>query len=96
VPSVVCPFFSDQPFWAARVARLNAGPAPLPIKRLTAVALAARIRRALGDASMRADAAALGERIRDEDGVTAAASWVEQWLPSATPPAGPGGGGPAR
>lgn len=96
VPSIVCPFFSDQPFWGAKVAGLNAGPEPLPIKRLTADALATRIRRALDDASMRASAAALGERIRGEDGPAAAAAWVAEWLPSAHAPGVRKAGGPAR
>jgi hypothetical protein len=45
---------------------------------------------------MRASAAALGERIRDEDGATAAATWLEKWLPSARAPGVPKAGGPAR
>ncbi|MFC4060841.1 glycosyltransferase [Planomonospora corallina] len=69
VPSVVCPFFSDQPFWGARVALLGAGPAPLPVRRLTVGALAGRVAAALRDAGMRKAAARLGERLRAEDGV---------------------------
>ncbi|MFC7102502.1 glycosyltransferase [Nonomuraea rubra] len=30
VPNVVCPFFSDQPFWGRRVAALGAGPGRCP------------------------------------------------------------------
>ncbi|GAA3130850.1 glycosyltransferase [Planomonospora alba] len=72
VPSVVCPFFSDQPFWGARVALLGAGPAPPPARRLTAGALAGRAAAALRDAGMRGAAARLGERLRSEDGVARA------------------------
>ena len=37
VPSVVIPFFGDQPFWGRRVAELGVGPAPIPRRKLTAV-----------------------------------------------------------
>jgi sterol 3beta-glucosyltransferase len=30
IPTVVVPFFTDQPFWARRVAALGVGPAPIP------------------------------------------------------------------
>ncbi|SFK01474.1 UDP:flavonoid glycosyltransferase YjiC, YdhE family [Streptosporangium canum] len=72
VPGVVCPFFSDQPFWGARVALLGAGPAPLPVRKVTAEALAGRVARALRDGRIRAAAARLGERMRAEDGVARA------------------------
>jgi UDP:flavonoid glycosyltransferase YjiC (YdhE family) len=72
VPSVVCPFFSDQPFWGTRVALLGAGPAPLPVRRLTAAALAGRVAQAVRDPGIRAAAARLGERLRAEDGIARA------------------------
>ncbi|GAT70140.1 glycosyl transferase [Planomonospora sphaerica] len=72
VPSVVCPFFSDQPFWGARVALLGAGPAPLPVRRLTADALAGRVAAAVRDPGIRSAAVRLGERLRAEDGVARA------------------------
>lgn len=31
-PSVIVPFFGDQPFWGDRVHALGAGPAPVPRK----------------------------------------------------------------
>jgi hypothetical protein len=39
-PTVVVPFFGDQPFWGAMVARAGAGPDPIPHKLLTAGKLA--------------------------------------------------------
>nr|WP_207621042.1 hypothetical protein [Streptosporangium minutum] len=69
---MVCPFFSDQPFWGARVALLGAGPAPLPVRKVTAEALAGRVARAVRDGRIRAVAARLGERMRAEDGVSRA------------------------
>jgi UDP:flavonoid glycosyltransferase YjiC (YdhE family) len=35
-PTVVVPFFGDQAFWGAMIARAGAGPTPIPQKQLTA------------------------------------------------------------
>ncbi len=78
VPTVVVPFFGDQFFWGRRVADLGVGPAPLPRRRLTAERLAAAITRAVHDEALRARAAALGERIRAEEGVARAVEVIER------------------
>ncbi|GAM35041.1 hypothetical protein TCE0_015r03036 [Talaromyces pinophilus] len=39
-PTVVVPFFGDQPFWGSMIARVGAGPNPIPHKQLTADRLA--------------------------------------------------------
>ncbi|RDW65951.1 hypothetical protein BP6252_09586 [Coleophoma cylindrospora] len=39
-PTIIIPFFGDQPFWGAMVARAGAGPNPIPHKQLTADKLA--------------------------------------------------------
>jgi len=77
-PSVLTPIFGDQYFWAQRVADLGAGPPGLPHKALTAEGLAAAIDRAVNDADLRRRAAALGEKLRAEDGVAAAVAHVAQ------------------
>jgi sterol 3beta-glucosyltransferase len=69
VPNIVIPFTADQPFWAARVRALGAGPEPIPLRNLTAVRLAAAIDTALHDGALRARCRALGKRIDAEDGV---------------------------
>lgn len=74
VPSLVVPFFGDQPFWGRRVAELGAGPSPIPRKQLTAERLAAAIEVAVTDAGMRRRAADLGAKLRAEDGVARAAA----------------------
>ena len=76
-PTVVVPFFGDQPFWGARVRDLGVGPAPLPQRRLTADGLATALRAAVNDAQIRRRARALGRAIRAEDGVGSAVRLLE-------------------
>ncbi|OKL63887.1 hypothetical protein UA08_00989 [Talaromyces atroroseus] len=45
--TVIIPFFGDQPFWGAMVAKAGAGPKPIPYKQLTAEKLATAISQAL-------------------------------------------------
>jgi sterol 3beta-glucosyltransferase len=68
-PSIVTPFFGDQPFWGRRVHALGVGPAPIPRRRLTAERLATAIQQAVSDEAMRQRAASLGEHIRAEQGI---------------------------
>ncbi|MDQ7804461.1 glycosyltransferase [Amycolatopsis sp. A133] len=74
VPSLVCPVFSDQPYWGERVARLSAGPKPLPLRELTAGALTARLRELTENPLFRRGAQYVGARLRAEDGVARACS----------------------
>jgi UDP:flavonoid glycosyltransferase YjiC (YdhE family) len=79
LPSVVVPIFGDQPFWAKRVFALGAGPRPIPARRLTDGALASAIR-TTADADMRRRAAALGAKIRAEDGVACGVEVIQRHL----------------
>ena len=58
--------------YSPRVMQLGVGPKPIPRKMLTADRLAAAIKMAVGDGAMRKRAAALGQKIRSEDGVAQA------------------------
>lgn len=69
VPSIIVPFFADQPGWGQRLADLGVSPPPVPYKELSAQALAAAIQVAVSDETIRSRARALGKRIRTEDGV---------------------------
>jgi sterol 3beta-glucosyltransferase len=80
VPSVVVPFFGDQPYWGQRVADLGIGPAPIPRKKLTAERLAQAIQTAVTDETMHGRAVDLGKKIRAEDGVAAAVAVVGQMV----------------
>ncbi|KAI9792626.1 MAG: hypothetical protein M1835_007759 [Candelina submexicana] len=66
-PTVVVPFFGDQPFWGAMVAKAGAGPLPIPYKHLTADSLAASITEALKPQASE-KAGDLGARIAEEKG----------------------------
>jgi len=78
VPSIIVPFFADQPFWGQRVHQLGVGPKPIPRKRLTVDNLTEALRRAISDGEMRKKAAQLGERIRAENGIAQAVAVIEQ------------------
>ena len=71
-PTVVIPFFGDQPFWGAMVAKAGAGPAPIPHKQLTSIKLAAAIQEALKPSTI-ARAQELGARISSETGTDSGA-----------------------
>ena len=66
-PTVVVPFFGDQPFWGAMVARAGAGPQPIPYKQLTADKLAEALEEALKPGTLE-KAQELGAKIKEEKG----------------------------
>ncbi len=72
VPSVIIPFFGDQPFWGQRIADLGVGSKPIPRKKLTAERLANAIREVLTNQDMRQRAAKLGKQIQTENGIASA------------------------
>lgn len=71
-PTVIVPFFGDQPFWGAMVAKAGAGPVPIPNKQLTAEKLAVGITDALKQSTL-SRAQELGARISSEKGTDAGA-----------------------
>ncbi|KAF4450747.1 hypothetical protein F53441_6190 [Fusarium austroafricanum] len=66
-PTLVVPFFGDQPFWGAMIARANAGPDPIPYKQLTAEKLAEAIKFCVKPETLE-QAKVLGQKIREERG----------------------------
>ncbi|MBB5996930.1 glycosyltransferase [Streptomonospora salina] len=73
-PQIVCPFHREQRFWAERVHAAGLGPEPLPAGRVTAAALAERIRRAAGN---RETARRTADLVRSEEGAAAAVPLIE-------------------
>jgi sterol 3beta-glucosyltransferase len=68
-PTVIVPFFGDQPFWGQMIAKAGAGPKPIPFKQLTSRGLADSIKFALRP---EVDIAVknMASRIAEEDGVS--------------------------
>lgn len=78
-PTVVVPFFGDQPFWGAMVARAGAGPDPIPHKQLTAQKLANAINFCLKPESL-TRAKELARKIAQERGDETGAQLFYQYL----------------
>ena len=80
VPSVIVPYFADQPFWAQQVHRIGAGPAPVPRLKLDAEKLAAAVQQATQDERINEKARELGDRINQENGVSQAVELINRYL----------------
>jgi UDP:flavonoid glycosyltransferase YjiC (YdhE family) len=78
-PTVVIPFFGDQPFWGAMTARAGAGPDPIPYKRLTSDNLADAILKALSPET-KEKAKKLSEGISKDEGAVAGAQSFHRML----------------
>lgn len=81
-PSIVVPHAADQFYWADVLYERGAAAKPLRRKKLTARALAERIRWALDRPSLRARAAELGASLAREDGCTSTAEFIERAVES--------------
>jgi UDP:flavonoid glycosyltransferase YjiC (YdhE family) len=79
-PTIVVPFFADQPFWGDRVHRLGAGPRPIPFTKLSVENLSQAIDRLINDLDMRRKAAELGDKLQNEDGVGKAVGFIQEFL----------------
>ncbi|KAM5341392.1 hypothetical protein ACJ41O_014423 [Fusarium nematophilum] len=78
-PTLVVPFFGDQPFWGAMVARAGAGPDPIPHRQLTADKLADAISFCLKPESLER-ARELASKIAAERGSDMGAQSFHQYL----------------
>ncbi|WP_067711064.1 glycosyltransferase [Nocardia yamanashiensis] len=80
VPAVAVPGGVDQPYWAQRLLDLGVSPRTIPLRELTADALADALRAAVTDPALRANAARLGALIDAEDGIGASVRAIEAYL----------------
>lgn len=78
VPSVIIPFFGDQPFWGQRVTDLGVGSKPIPRKKLTSERLATAIQEVVTNEDMRSRATKLGKQIQTENGIESAVNIINQ------------------
>ncbi|KAJ5719871.1 hypothetical protein N7493_006749 [Penicillium malachiteum] len=78
-PSVIVPFFGDQPFWGNMIARAGAGPRPIPYASLTVQNLAAAIEFS-PTKEVKTVAEAISQKMRVETGVRAAVNSFHRHL----------------
>ncbi|KAI4717975.1 UDP-Glycosyltransferase/glycogen phosphorylase [Aureobasidium sp. EXF-10727] len=80
LPTLVCPFFGDQPFWGHMIANAGAGPKPLPPRQMTAAKLADAITFLMREETLAA-AKTIAKRMSHEQGVQAAVNSFHRHLP---------------
>ncbi|KAF8201061.1 sterol glucosyltransferase [Mycena galopus ATCC 62051] len=79
-PTLIVPFFGDQPFWGNMVAAAGAGPRPIPHKKLNVKALATAIAFCLTPEAAAA-ARSIAEKMKAESGVKTAVDSFHANLP---------------
>eukprot|EP01119_Soliformovum_irregulare_P003457 TRINITY_DN1398_c1_g1_i2.p1 TRINITY_DN1398_c1_g1~~TRINITY_DN1398_c1_g1_i2.p1 ORF type:complete len:723 (+),score=207.24 TRINITY_DN1398_c1_g1_i2:200-2170(+) len=80
LPTIIVPFFGDQPFWGSCVAKQGVGPNPIPNRELTA----ANLRDAIlfcRKPEVVEKARQFGDKLKKEDGVEAAIQAFHKKLP---------------
>jgi sterol 3beta-glucosyltransferase len=80
-PTLILPQFMDQYDWGRRVEALHAGPPPLPMKKINANGLAARLADLVSNGDYRAGAAAIAAEMAREAGVAGAVAEIGKILP---------------
>ena len=78
IPSVVIPFYGDQPFWAHCLAQREVAPPALTRRTLTPEILARALRK-VTHSRMRERAELIGQRVRQEDGIGSAIGQLMRW-----------------
>ncbi len=84
-PTLVVPFFADQPFWGARVHALGCGPQPIPFRRLNTTNLTKAIDEVINDPGYKNNAQNMGKKLQAEDGVGKAVNIIHTFLDAGSP-----------
>ncbi|KOS44960.1 hypothetical protein ACN38_g4073 [Penicillium nordicum] len=79
-PTIIVPFFGDQPFWGKMVSAAGAGPDPIPYKQLNVNALAHAVRFCLTPEAVRS-AQGIAAKMEKEKGVQTAVESFHRNLP---------------
>jgi len=77
IPMLVIPHIIDQFIWGKKVAELGIGPQPIPRNKLNAAQMAEALRQ-MRSPEMRTKAGAMGEKIRQEEGVELALRLIHE------------------
>jgi UDP:flavonoid glycosyltransferase YjiC (YdhE family) len=80
VPSIPVPHVSDQFAWSEELQRLGTAPAPLRRTKLTANALAGRIREVLANPRIKANAESIRARMQSDNGPETACNMIQDRL----------------
>ena len=79
-PTIIVPHMADQPYWGRRVQSLGVGTAPIRRQDLNSTTLAAAIRQATQEESLREAVQRLSQRLLAEDGVSTAVQHIRRSL----------------
>ncbi|MCL1065808.1 glycosyltransferase [Shewanella olleyana] len=77
-PTLICPFFADQPFWGAQVHKQGLGPKPIKQKHLTVDNLAEGILQMVTDKQMQHQAMQVSSLLSQENGTENAIEWLKK------------------
>ncbi|KAJ5170112.1 uncharacterized protein N7500_002895 [Penicillium coprophilum] len=79
-PTIIVPFFGDQPFWGEMVSAAGAGPDPIPYKHLKVTALVQALRFCLTSEAVRS-AKSIAAKMQQDEGVKTAVASFHRNLP---------------
>lgn len=79
IPTINIPQAFEQPFWARRLVEAGVAPEPIQRKEFSVDRLVAAIRTVVDDEGMQSRAAALGAKMRAEDGAARATELVTRY-----------------
>jgi UDP:flavonoid glycosyltransferase YjiC (YdhE family) len=78
-PSLICPFFGDQAYWAERVRELGTGPAPLPARDLAVSPFTQRLHVLTQHAPYAEAARRFGQALEAENGTARACQVLDRY-----------------